>query len=150
LTDFRSSVSASTRCAHSIEERLSAIELEAKRRNGETARLEEELKTAARTHAEEAEKLETAKRDLDASVENRRKTQDPYTALREELQKDEQNISSLVSRLKLLEEMQRFCAREGTFSSRQRIFSPRTRRKDERAFPRANCWRLWPELIQRH
>lgn len=119
MSDYRSSVSRFDTMRASIEERLSAIELEGKRRSGETARLEEELQTAARTHAEEAEKLETAKRDLDASVENRRKTLDRYTALREELQKDEQNISSLVSRLKLLEEMQR--SREGYFASVKNI-----------------------------
>lgn len=119
MSDYRSSVSRFDTMRASIEERLSAIELEAKRRSGETARLEEEQKTAARTHAEEAEKLETAKRDLDASVENRRKTLDRFSTLREELQKDEQNISSLVSRLRLLEEMQR--SREGYFASVKNI-----------------------------
>ncbi|HWQ06365.1 MAG TPA: chromosome segregation protein SMC [Feifaniaceae bacterium] len=119
MSDYRSSVSRYDTMRASIEERLGTIELEAKRRSEETARLEEEQKTAARTHAEEAEKLETAKRDLDASVENRRKTLDRFSALREELQKDEQNISSLLSRLRLLEEMQR--SREGYFASVKNI-----------------------------
>ncbi len=114
-SDFKSSAARFDAMKNSIDERLLAIEAEAQRRADETARLNEELKLAKQQHAEEAERLEQAKRDLDGSVENRRKTLDTFTALREEISRDEQGISSIQSRLRVLDEMQR--SREGYYAS---------------------------------
>ncbi len=119
MSDFRSSVSRLDAMKSSIGERLAAIDTEAKRRADETARLAEELEQAKERHTAEADNLEQAKRDLDGSVENRRKTLDTFTALREELSKGEQNITSLQSRLRVLEEMQR--SREGYYASVKNI-----------------------------
>jgi chromosome segregation ATPase len=69
-SDFKSSAARFDAMKHSIDERLLAIDAEAQRRADETARLNEELTLAKQQHAEEAERLEQAKRDLDGSVEN--------------------------------------------------------------------------------
>lgn len=119
MSDFRSSVSRLDAMKSSIGERLATIETESKRRADDTARLKEELDQAKEKHAAEAQRLEQAKRDLDGSVENRRKTLDAFTALREELSRDEQNITSIQSRLHVLEEMQR--SREGYYASVKNI-----------------------------
>ena len=119
MSDCRSSVSRYDAMRASIEERLQAIETEAQRQKEETAKLETELETAKRVHAEEEEKLAQAGRDLDGAVENRRHTLDKYAKLREQLQQKEQEISSKLSRLRLLEEMQR--SREGYYASVKNI-----------------------------
>ena len=118
-SDFKSSAARFDAMKNSIGERLVAIETEAQRRADETARLREELALAKEQHAEEAQRLEQAKRDLDGSVENRRKTLDAFTALREEISQDEQGISSIQSRLRVLDEMQR--SREGYYASVKNI-----------------------------
>ena len=118
-SDFKSSAARFDTMKNSIGERLVAIEAEAQRRADETARLREELELAKEQHAEEAQRLEQAKRDLDSSVENRRKTLDAFTALREEISQDEQGISSIQSRLRVLDEMQR--SREGYYASVKNI-----------------------------
>jgi chromosome segregation protein len=119
MSDYKSSLSRYDTMRASIQERLGVIDAEAQKRKDETARLEEELEHAKEAKTTETEKLEQAKTDLDGSVENRRRTLDGYTTLREELQRDEQGISSLQSRLKVLEEMQR--SREGYFASVKNI-----------------------------
>ena len=118
-SDFKSSAARFDAMKSSIGERLAAIEAEAQRRADETARLREELEQAKEQHTAEAERLEQAKRDLDGSVENRRKTLDAFTALREEISRDEQGISSIQSRLRVLDEMQR--SREGYYASVKNI-----------------------------
>ncbi|MEA5047682.1 MAG: chromosome segregation protein SMC [Eubacteriales bacterium] len=119
MSDVKSSVSRFDAMRVSINERLTAIELESKRRADDTARLEEELEQAKRQHIVEADRLEQAKRDFDGSVENRRKTLDAFAALREEISRDEQGLSSLQSRLRVLDEMQR--SREGYYASVKNI-----------------------------
>ena len=119
MSDVKSSMSRFDAMRSSMSERMSAIETEAKRRAGETARLEEELKNAYEQHSAEAERFEQAKRDLDGSVEHRRKKLDAFTALREEISRDEQGQSSLQSRLRVLDEMQR--SREGYYASVKNI-----------------------------
>ncbi len=119
MSDYKSSLSRYDTMRASIQERLGVIDAEAQKRKDETARLEDELESARQTKTAETEKLEQAKADLDDSVENRRRTLDNYTALREESQRDEQGISSLQSRLKVLEEMQR--SREGYYASVKNI-----------------------------
>jgi chromosome segregation protein len=119
VSDYKSSVSRYDTMRASIEERLRAIAAEAAEQKDETARLEEELARANGTQAAETEKLEQAKRDLDGAVENRRRTLDAQAALRESLQRDEQSVSSLESRLRVLEEMQR--SREGYYASVKNI-----------------------------
>jgi len=118
-SDFKSSAARFDAMKSSIGERLDAIEAEAQRRADETTRLNEELQLAKEQHAAEAERLEQAKKDLDNSVENRRKTLDAFTALREEISRDEQGISSIQSRLRVLDEMQR--SREGYYASVKNI-----------------------------
>ncbi len=118
-SDFKSSVSRFDAMKASIGERLAAIETETSRRAGETERLKEELAEAKEKHMAKARLLEQAKQDLDGSVEHRRKTLDAFTALREELSRDEQNITSIQSRLRVLEEMQR--SREGYYASVKNI-----------------------------
>ena len=118
-SDFKSSAARFDAMKDSIGERLTAIDAEAQRRSDETARLREELQQAKEQHAEEADRLEQAKKDLDGSVENRRKTLDAFTALREEISRDEQGISSIQSRLRVLDEMQR--SREGYYASVKNI-----------------------------
>ncbi len=118
-SDFKSSVSRLDAMKSSINERLTAIEVESTRRGEETARLREEMELAVSRHAQEAERLEQAKRDFDGSVENRRRTLDAFTALREELSRDEQTLASMQSRLRVLEEMQR--SREGYYASVKNI-----------------------------
>lgn len=118
-SDFKSSAARFDAMKSSIGERLAAIDAEAQRRSDETARLREELQQAKEQHEEEADRLEQAKKDLDGSVENRRKTLDAFTALREEISRDEQGISSIQSRLRVLDEMQR--SREGYYASVKNI-----------------------------
>ena len=118
-SDFKSSAARFEAMKSSIRERLIAIEAEAQRRAEETVRLREELQLAKEQHAREAQQLELAKKDLDSSVENRRKTLDAFTSLREEISRDEQGISSIQSRLRVLDEMQR--SREGYYASVKNI-----------------------------
>ncbi len=118
-SDFKSSAARFDQMKSSIGERLLAIDAEQKRRADETARLREELQLAKEQHAAEAQRLEQAKKDLDGSVENRRKTLDAFTNLREEISRDEQGISSIQSRLRVLDEMQR--SREGYYASVKNI-----------------------------
>jgi chromosome segregation ATPase len=117
-SDFKSSAARFDAMKNSIGERLVAIEAEAQRRADETARLREELALPKSSRAK-GTRLEKAKRDLDGSVENRRKTLDAFTALREEISQDEQGISSIQSRLRVLDEMQR--SREGYYASVKNI-----------------------------
>lgn len=119
MSDCRSSASRYEAMRASIEARLSAIETEAQNQKEETAKLETERETAKRAHAEEQDKLAQAGRDLDGAVENRRRTLDRFTQKREEIQRKEQEISSKLSRLRLLEEMQR--SREGYYASVKNI-----------------------------
>ncbi len=119
MSDFKSSAARFDTMKTSIGERLAAIETEANRRAEETARLREELESAKEQHAVEAERLEQTKRDFESSIENRRKTLDAFTALREEIQRDEQGITSIQSRLRVLDEMQR--SREGYYASVKNI-----------------------------
>ncbi len=119
MSDVKSSASRYDAMRSSITERLTTIEAEAKRRADETARLGEELASAKEQHAAEAERFEQSKRDLDGSVEHRRKKLDAFSALREEISRDEQNESSLQSRIKVLDEMQR--SREGYYASVKNI-----------------------------
>ena len=119
MSDVKSSMSRFDAMRGSMNERITAIESEAKRRTEETERLKDELQNANAQHTAEAERLEQAKRDLDGSVENRRKKLDAFTALREEISRDEQGISSLQSRLRVLDEMQR--SREGYYASVKNI-----------------------------
>ncbi len=119
MSDVKSSMSRFDAMRGSMNERITAIESEAKRRAEETERLKDELARANAQHAAEADRLEQAKRDLDGSVENRRKKLDAFTALREEISRDEQGISSLQSRLRVLDEMQR--SREGYYASVKNI-----------------------------
>ncbi len=119
MSDFKSSVSRYDAMKTSISQRLAAIETEAALRMEETARLNEELETAKRQHEAEADRLEQTKRDFEASIEHRRKTLDAFTALREELARDEQGIASIQSRLRVLDEMQR--SREGYYASVKNI-----------------------------
>ncbi|MCE5189558.1 MAG: chromosome segregation protein SMC [Eubacteriales bacterium] len=119
MSDVKSSMSRFDAMRSSMSERIAAIDAESKRRAEETARLEEELKHAVEQHSAEAERLEQAKRDLDGSVEHRRKRLDAFTALREEISRDEQAQSSLQSRLRVLDEMQR--SREGYYASVKNI-----------------------------
>ena len=118
-SDFKSSAARFEAMKSSIRERLIAIEAEAQRRADETVRLHEELQLAQEQHAREALQLELAKKNLDSSVENRRKTLDAFTSLREEISRDEQGISSIQSRLRVLDEMQR--SREGYYASVKNI-----------------------------
>ena len=118
-SDFKSSAARFDAMKNSIGERLLAIDAEQQRRADETARLREELQLAKEQHAAEAQRLEQAKKDLDESVEHRRKTLDAFTALREEISRDEQGISSIQSRLRVLDEMQR--SREGYYASVKNI-----------------------------
>ncbi len=118
-SDYKSSAARLEAMKSSITERLAAIAAQTERRAQEGEKLQQELELAHERHAAEQEHLERAKKDLDGSVEHRRKTLDAFTALREEISRDEQGISSIQSRLRVLDEMQR--SREGYYASVKNI-----------------------------
>ncbi len=118
-SDYRSSVSRFDAMRVSIEARLDALAAESEKSRQETERLEAERCLAEEARKAGAERVSCAGRELDAAFEQRRDAQDAYAALREDVQQDEQRITSIQSRLRLLEEMQR--SREGYYASVKNI-----------------------------
>ncbi len=115
MSDLRSSASRFDAMRAALNERMTLLLSEAERQKNETARLAAEHESAKARQSEHAAALTKAKNALAASLLQREEQTKAYAALREAEQRDEQAISAMQSRLRVLDEMAK--SREGYYAS---------------------------------
>ncbi|MEG1524046.1 MAG: chromosome segregation protein SMC [Clostridia bacterium] len=119
MSDFRSDISRFDAMKAAIETRLTALNEEESRQETEKTRLQQELSAAEQLHGETFRQLSTVKNNFEGAIAHRYAVQDAYSCLQEQTQKDEQQLSSLQSRLHVLQEMSK--SREGYYASVKNI-----------------------------
>ena len=115
VSDYRSNISRFETMTASIEDRLKALSEEEKAKAFEGERLRSEQEAASDLlKAKEAEQ-EQAKRHFAEAVQNRTARQSAGDTLRARMHQEEQKLTAMQSRLRVLEEMAR--SREGYYQS---------------------------------
>ena len=115
LSDYRSSISRFDATALALEERLTALDEEADAQRQENRRLYTELEAAEAQYVTQQEAFGRAEADLAASLATQKELRESFLAAQDDIHAEEQRLSAVQSRLRLLVEMQK--SREGYYAS---------------------------------
>ncbi len=119
LSDYRSDISRFDAMKAAIENRLAALSAEEERCDSEDTKRTSEQEEAMDLTNQGQDAVNDAQKDLDEAIAHRNTVQETFVTLQQEIQQDEQHLSSTESRLRVLNEMAK--SREGYYVSVKNI-----------------------------